>query len=77
MKLSDYLEAKPRGEAMRLQREACVSASTIYDHLNGRPIAKYDVAKRLSDATGGEVTIADLCEPAPADVVETAASKTG
>lgn len=68
MRLREYIEAAGHGEISRLVRAANVAGSTIHDHLNGRPIRKYETAKRISDATGGKVSVAELCEvdaPAP------------
>jgi hypothetical protein len=63
MRLREYLEAAGHGEISRLVRTAGVAGSTIHDVLNGKPIKKYETAKRISDATGGRVTVAELCEP--------------
>lgn len=83
MRLQQWLEQEGRGEVSRLVRVANVAASTIYDHLGGKPIRLYDVAKRISDATGGTVSIPDLCEepqqqtgPHPAIDVQHAATGT-
>lgn len=68
MTLREYIDQAGHGVVMRLVRESGVAASTIYDHLkSGKPLRSYPAAKKLSDATGGAVTIEDLCElPKPA-----------
>lgn len=66
MRLREYLDAAGHGEISRLVRAAGVAGSTIHDVLNGKPIKRYETAKRISEATGGKVSVAELCEPEPA-----------
>ena len=61
MLLREYLDTKARGEISRLVRATGCAGSTIHDVLNGKPIARYETAKRISDATGGAVTVESLC----------------
>lgn len=63
MKLSKWLEARGRGAAAQLARDAEVDYSTIHRVKGGEILKDYMTAKRIADATGGEVTVKDLCEP--------------
>ena len=65
MRLREYIDTKGRGEISRIVRVAGVAGTTVHDALNGNPVARYETAKRISDATGGAVSIAELCEPEP------------
>lgn len=65
MRLREYLDEQPRGEITRLVRVTGVANSTLHDVLNGKPIRLYETAKKISEATGGKVGIADLCEADP------------
>lgn len=63
MQLRDWLEQQPAGVITRLHHDTKLACSTIHKIKRGTMVPSYRVAKILSDATGGEVTIADLCEP--------------
>ncbi len=68
MRLKDYVESLPNryGALSRLARKAEISFPVVSGVYNGtRTIKRYETAKRLSDATGGAVSIADLCEAPP------------
>jgi len=66
MRLVEWVKSQPRGEISRIMRRAEVGSSTIVRHLRtGRPIVHYDTAQKISEATGGAVSIAELCEPQP------------
>jgi hypothetical protein len=69
MTLSEFLQARfpddRRGGPMWLVREAKTSHKTINKILAGQPVGKRDTAKRISDATGGAVTIAELMQLSP------------
>lgn len=68
MQLSEWCAIKGRGEMSRLARETRLAYSTVFEAAkNGKPIVEYATAKKISDATGGEVSIAELCEPTPAN----------
>lgn len=60
MLLADYLTKQDRGAISRLVRAARIANSTVHDILNGHRLSRLDVAQRISDATGGKVTVADL-----------------
>lgn len=66
MQLSHWVEKQGRGAISRIWRESGVSCSTIYEALRGAPISRYPVAKAISDATGGAVSIDELFAPANA-----------
>lgn len=58
-----------RGAIAWLAREAASSYSTIHKALRGEPINDRKAAERLSAATGGEVSVAELMQIfAPPDV---------
>ena len=64
MMLSEYVRSKGSGEISRIVRVAEVANTTVHRALKGQPVSRYETAKRISDATGGVVSIAELCEPA-------------
>jgi len=64
MRLDEYVEGKPRGEIARLARDSGLAYATVWNLCHGDRLKTYDAAKRLSDATEGAVSVADLCEPA-------------
>lgn len=66
MRLSDWVEQNGRGALMRLSERSGVCYPTVHAIYSGTQTPKYDTAEKLSDATGGEVTIAELCKPASA-----------
>lgn len=63
MQLSEWLSIKG-WTLKRLERESGVSYTTLHYLKTGRiHIHRYDIAERISQATGGRVTIKDLCTP--------------
>lgn len=63
MTLEEYVKKHGRGTIAKISREAAVSYQTIWLLVNRDLNLKlYDVAKRISDATGGQVSIKELCE---------------
>ena len=62
MTLHDWVENQGRGELSRLARETGLAYTTVFGAAQGRRLKSYARAKLLSDATGGAVTIAELCE---------------
>ena len=62
MQLTDWLRAKGRGELARIQRVSGVSYSTLHKVTRGTPVGTYEVARKISDATGGKVTVLALME---------------
>lgn len=63
MRLSEWAKLKGRGELSRLSHATGLAYTTVLAGVEGK-LKRYDVAKKISDATGGEVTVAELCEPA-------------
>jgi len=63
MRLDEWIAQRPAGELSRLQRATRLAYTTVFAIAHGQQTPRYATAKRISDATGGEVTIADLCEP--------------
>ncbi len=67
MLLAEWIKREGRGAISRLVRETGCAASTFHTHINGKLIVEYQTAKRISEATRGEVSIEELCDPpAPA-----------
>jgi len=65
MRFTEYVAQSPHGEMKRIEREARVGYQTLIRAKNGIRLNEYDVAKRISDATGGKVSVAELCEAPP------------
>jgi hypothetical protein len=65
MDLDSYIRGRPYGEHARIAREADVFYTTLTAIRQRRAVPKYETARRISDATGGAVSIAELCEPPP------------
>lgn len=63
MRLAAYVEAQGHGAVKDLAAKAGVSRPTIFKAIQGEPIGRWDVARRISEATGGQVSIRELCEP--------------
>ncbi len=70
MQLSHWIKREGRGAITRICRESGVAYSTIYTAYRGQRIGRYATAKAISDATGGEVTVEDLCTPQAVEAVE-------
>ena len=70
MTLDEFLSAE-RGRQVKLARRLGVASSTISDIRSGRSAPSLDLAIRIEDATGGQVTARELAgppiDPAPAD----------
>lgn len=62
MTLQQWLQDKPRGTITRLMRDSGVSTNTVSKAARGLPVT-YETAERLSEATGGEVSIESLRFP--------------
>jgi hypothetical protein len=63
MTLAEFMAGKPHGTLAELARAARMSYTAVHRALNGKPLKMYEKAKALSDATGGAVTVKELCEP--------------
>ena len=64
MRLSEWLAKQTdRNPALALAASAEVSRETVRKAAHGGRVKVYALAARISAATGGAVTIAELCEP--------------
>ena len=63
MRLSEWLEKRGWGSAAQLSYDTRISTATISKAVRGERIGQYRIAKKLSEATGGEVSIEELCDP--------------
>jgi hypothetical protein len=68
MKLSEFVKEGGRGTKARLSRASGLSWATVHACCKGELIKLYETAKRLSAATDGAVSVAELCEAAVAPV---------
>jgi hypothetical protein len=72
MTLAEYLAEKAergegRGEMARLARDSKLDYSTVWKIAKREHrLTEYPKAKALSDATGGLVSVEELCEPTKA-----------
>jgi DNA-binding transcriptional regulator YdaS (Cro superfamily) len=62
MKLREYVEREGVGTISRLSRVTGISYTTLLAAINGRAATRYDTAKKISEATGGAVSISDICD---------------
>lgn len=65
MYFDKWLDTQPRGTQARIYREYGVSFAIMWRAQKRDPIKSYKTAKTLSQATGGKVSITELCEPKP------------
>lgn len=65
MKLKKWLEREGSGALSRVSRDTGLAYTTVFDVAHGRRSARYATAKLISAATGGEVSIAEICEAQP------------
>jgi hypothetical protein len=63
MTVEQYLDEHPEISTRELDRRSGVSEATIRNLKRGAGNAVYENALRLQIATGGLVTIADVCDP--------------
>ena len=59
----EWLAKQKRGAQAKIYREHGISFATMNNAQRRIPIKRYSTAKTLSEATGGAVSIAALCEP--------------
>jgi hypothetical protein len=64
MQLHDWITAQPRGAITRLHTRTGIAYATLHKSYRGKRV-RYATAVRISTATGGAVSIAELCEPSP------------
>jgi hypothetical protein len=62
MRLSEWIHKHGRGAMAALSRDSGLSYITVFRASRGRSIKTYATAKALSDATGGDVSVQELCE---------------
>lgn len=62
MRLREWVEKRGHGELTRLQHETEVAYATLHKLAHDKHEAAYKTAKKISAATGGAVSIAELCE---------------
>lgn len=62
MRLHEYFEKKGSKTPQEIAEESGVSYTTVKSARRGMAIKLYDVAQRISAATGGKVTVRELCE---------------
>jgi hypothetical protein len=65
MRLREWVENRGRGELVRLMHATRVAYTTLHKLANDQNTARYPTAKKISAATGGAVSIAELCELPP------------
>jgi hypothetical protein len=65
MRLKDWVEGQGRGALTRLQLRTGIAYATILALSKDKHSARYQTAVKLSAATGGAVSIAELCAPPP------------
>jgi DNA-binding transcriptional regulator YdaS (Cro superfamily) len=64
MRLATWVAQQGRGELTRLRRVTGLSYPTVHAVYSGTQTPTYETAVKISRATGGVVTVAELCEPA-------------
>lgn len=62
MRLKQWVAQQGRGELTRLQHETKIAYSTLSLLASDHHVARYPTAVAISKATGGAVSIAELCE---------------
>ena len=65
MHLDEYIARQGHGAKARLSRDTGLDYTTIFKAAQRKPIGRYATARRISLATGGEVSIDELCDPKP------------
>lgn len=62
MRFDEWVRTQPRGTLERVKREARCSGMTIWRLKQRQTINDYAMAKRISAATSGAVSVAELCD---------------
>ena len=62
MKLNEFFEKNPTVTPESIAKKSGASVATVRNAARGLRITIYSVAKGISKATGGKVSIAELCE---------------
>ncbi len=78
MRLAEYVASQNKhGLIARLARDSGLAYGTVYNLAKkGELLKRYDLAQRLSDATGGAVSVAELCSP-PSEPEQKSSSESG
>lgn len=63
MTFAEYLEQAGYGAAKIIMRRSGVSTTTLYKVRNGTKVKRIDIARRISAATEGQVSVAELLDP--------------
>lgn len=62
MRFPQWVARQPRGILKRIELEHGVGYNTLARVMRGEILTNYTVAKRISDATSGAVSVPELCE---------------
>ncbi len=62
MLLSEYMSRENAPSLAELAEASGVSYTTLKAARRGMKLKLYDVAKKIEEATGGQVTVKELCE---------------
>lgn len=63
MRFEKWIKKQPRGTLKAIERSAGISYTTLLKLRRGERMDSYGLATRISEATGGDVTVEDLCRP--------------
>ena len=61
MNFAAWYKKQPKGTYKRLHFDLGVASATVYKLRKGGTIDSYALASLISEATGGEVSVAELC----------------
>jgi hypothetical protein len=65
MRLSEWIAQRPRGEITRLMRVTGISYAAMHALSHDKNVALFRTAVIISEATGGAVTVRELCTLPP------------
>ena len=57
MVLSEWMESQPKGVLTRLARDSGLAYTTVFFIAHGGAVRTLETARKLSEATGGEVSV--------------------
>lgn len=63
MTFPDWVKTQQHGTLKKMERAGVAGYTTLGRVAHGELLSDYRVAQRISEATGGAVSIAELCEP--------------
>ena len=63
MTLAEYIEKDGYGSITRIMRDSGCAYMTVWRAVRGLGAVRLATAKAISQATRGEVSIAELCDP--------------